>query len=256
MTVRKTVEFDELSQAQNILKNGFSKGSLTIHELTILAKYYYSLGMSGNKLKKEIINFCKENSAGFNDIVHRQTIMDAMKRAKKYSLKLSNSVPITVSEMNTIRTLPMKYGKILFVMIVIAKYNKHNSNKNRKINNLDNSKYYCNMDMREVLGIAKMSMNEKELLDACKILAVKNKYIEPKEDKDYIYTVFCVDETSDTEIMITDMNNIISYFPAYCEKCGKNIKKTGTRQKYCTECWNEKQKEMSREAMRRKREKC
>lgn len=244
MTVRKNVEFNELSKAQDILKNnGFSKGVLTIQELTILAKYYFFLGKTGNKLKKELIDFCKKNSIGFNEIVHRQTIIDAVKRAEKYNLKTSGSIIITTAEMDIIRSLPTKYGKILFIMIAMAKYDRNNLNKNKKNYNLDNNKYYCNKNMREIIGLARIIMTEDDILTMCKFLAVENQYIRPIEERDNAYIVFCINEDSNPEIIVKDMNHLINYLPFYCEKCGKCVERTGRRQKYCKECWEERERE-------------
>lgn len=253
MTIRKNIEFDEINLAQDILKNGFRKGCLTIRELTILAKYYYNLGKTGNKLKKELIDFCEKNSVGFNEIAHRQTIIDAIKKAEKYNLKLSDDVPITISEMNIIRSLPMKYAKILFIMIVLAKYNKKNPTRKKEDYIFDKSKYYCNRNMRAIVGLARIAMSEDEILKMCQFLAKENKYIKPIRERNSSYEVFCIDENSDIEIIIKDMGKIVEYFPPYCEKCGTSIEKTGKRQKYCKECYVEIRKEWDRKRKRRQK---
>jgi hypothetical protein len=248
MTICKNIEFDEINLALDILKNGFSKGYLTIRELTLLAKYYYDLGKTGNKLKKELIDFCKEHSVGFNEIVHRQTIINAIKKAEKYNLKLSNYVGITISEMNIIRSLPMKYAKVLFVMIVVAKYNKNNPIKKKENYKADNNKFYCNKNMREILGIARITMCEDEVLKMCQFLAKENKYIKPIEEHDDSYEVIFIDNDFDIEIVVEDMGKIVDFFPYYCEKCKKEMDKSEKAKKHnlCKECYEEKRKETIR----------
>jgi predicted amidophosphoribosyltransferase len=39
-----------------------------------------------------------------------------------------------------------------------------------------------------------------------------------------------------------------------CEDCGKRIKITNNRGKYCNECWKERQKEWQRESMKKIRQ--
>jgi hypothetical protein len=250
MTIRKNIEFDELVRAQDILKNGFQKGVLTRTELFILAKYYSSIGITGIKLKKELIKFCKDNSAGFNEIIHRQTIDDALKMSEKYNMRISENVIITKKEMNIIRSLPMRYGKVLFIIIVTAKYCKEHPSKKIENYKLDNNKDYSHYKMRELVGMARLSMDESEILSMCKYFAVENNYIKPIEGKDYIYEVFCLDDSDEAEVVVRDMNNIISYFPPYCERCGKIIEKTGKRQKFCKDCWAEVYKELNRNRQR------
>jgi Asp-tRNA(Asn)/Glu-tRNA(Gln) amidotransferase C subunit len=202
-----------------------------------------------------LIYFCKEHSFGFNEIIHRKTIDNAIKISEKYNLKLSDNVIVTKKEMDIIRNLPSKYGKVLFVIIVTAKHSKSHPNKKVETYNLDNNKYYSYHKMRELVGLARLSMSEEEMLDMCQSFAKYNSYIKPIEGRDYLYEVLCIDEDGEEEIVVKNMNNIIEYFPQYCEKCGKIIEKTGKRQKYCKECWKEIHKEIDRNLKRQKRAK-
>jgi len=257
MTIRKNIEFDELIKAQDILKNGFEKGVLTRSELAILAKYYSSIGITGIKLKKELIDFCYKHSFGFNEIIHRKTIDNAIKVSEKYNLKLSDNVVVTKKEMDIVRSLPSKYGKVLFIIIVTAKHSKAHPNKKVETYKLDNNKYYSYHRMRELVGLARLSMGEEEMLDMCQQLAKYNSYIKPIQGRDYLYEVLCIDENGEEEIVVNNMNNIINFFPLYCEKCGKIIEKLEKSKKHnmCKNCYEEKRKETIRESVKKHRDK-
>jgi len=54
-------------------------------------------------------------------------------------------------------------------------------------------------------------------------------------------------------LIVDNLDNIIDYFPFYCEKCGKNIERTGRRHKYCEECWKNIHREIDKNAKRQKR---
>lgn len=261
MTLRQTEEFDELSKAQEILKNGFSKGVLSRKDLSTLAKYYFSLGMVGNKLRQELINFCKQYSAGFNEIIHRNTILDAIKNAEKYTMKRNNAVCITVAEMDIIKKLPEKYAKVLFVMLVHAKYTKNNNvlinKKEEKEESINKQKYYCKYCLRDILGMAKIYMQEKEIVKMKHFLDAENGYISATERNKKTWEVCIVNNDSDIEIIINDMNKIIDFYPWFCDKCKKNIGKAEKAKKHslCKECYEEDLRKRKTETMRKLREK-
>jgi hypothetical protein len=246
VTLRQIEEFDELSKAQEILKNGFNKGILNRQDLSTLAKYYFSLGIVGNKLRQELINFCKQYSVGFNEIIHRNTILDAIKNAEKYTMKRNNTVCITTAEMNIIKSLPEKYAKVLFVMLAHAKYNKKNNtirNKNEnKKEDINSNKYYSKIALRNVVSEAKIYMQEKEITKMKHFLDAENGYISATEWNKKTWEVCIVDDNSDIEIIINDMNNIIDFFPFLCEKCKKEIPKEekSKMHKFCKGCYIEK----------------
>jgi hypothetical protein len=242
MTSHRKITFDELEKAQDILKNGFESGVVTKYEISVLAKYYFSLGMVGNKLKKELIEFCKSHSANFNEVVHRETINYAMSIAEKYNLKVCGDVIITKAEIDIIRSLPYKYAKILFIMTALAKNYKQNKIL-KKQKNKDNEKYYCNQSLREILRIAKISMPENDIKKMKHYLDAENGYISATEVSSKSWEICIINNFSTPEVIIKDMNKLHDYLPKFCERCKKILIGINKNQKYCEDCKLEVTKE-------------
>ena len=238
MTNHRKIIFDETKKVQQLLQTGFSNNELSIYELSILAKYYVSIGYSGKKLRNELITFCKKHSMNFNEIIHRQTILDAIFNAQKYKLKVPpSSVVITKKELSIILSIPYKYAKILFVMTVLAKISKQNDLlKNKKRNDNGHNRYFCCYELKKILQITRTYLSPQELINAKHFLDAEKGYISAIRDSRKDWEILIIDESSEPAIIITDLNNIINYFPSFCERCGKTIEKTGRRQKYCEEC--------------------
>jgi len=60
--------------------------------------------------------------------------------------------------------------------------------------------------------------------------------------------LFVDDVSTDTEVLVTDMNKIISFYPSYCKICGKV--KISSRYKMCKECSKEVRMEKERNRAR------
>jgi len=253
VTSHRKITFDELAKAQDILKNGFESGTITRYEIAVLAKYYFSIGITGVKLKKELIEFCKTHSANFNEVIHRETIGYAINKADKYILQNCSDVAITVSEMNIIRDLPYKYAKVLFIMIALAKNSKQNKTL-KKPKHEDNGKYYCNQSLREIVRIAKISMTENDIKKMKHYLDAENNYISATEVSIKSWEILVIDNNSDLEIIIEDMNRLHDYLPKFCEKCKKTLSNVENK-KYCNECYKEDLRKRKTETMRKLREK-
>jgi hypothetical protein len=118
--------FDEKSYAEEILLKGFST-YMNFKDLSILAKYFKYLGKNRTQIKKDLIDFCYKYNPEFNEIIHNKYIEGALNATKKYKLVLPMTVNITKGEIEIIKTLHnYKYEKIIFVMLVMAKFYKDN----------------------------------------------------------------------------------------------------------------------------------
>jgi hypothetical protein len=235
VTSHRKITFDELEKAQDILKNGFESGTITQYEIAVLAKYYFSIGIIGSKLKRELVEFCKKNSANFNEIIHRDTINYAINIAKKFNLRTCSSVEITTTEMDIIRELPYKYAKVLFIMIALAKNYKQNKTL-KKLKYEDNEKYYCNQSMREIIRISKISMAENDIKKMKHFLDAENGYISATELSVKSWEICIIDNNSPPEIIVENMNKLHDYLPKFCERCKKTLKQENKKKKYCVEC--------------------
>ena len=255
MTSHRKITFDELAKAQDILKNGFESGTLTQYEIAVLAKYYFSIGITGSKLNKELIEFCKTHSANFNQVTYRETINYAIKIAEKFNLKTCSDVAITISEMNIIRNLPSyKYAKFLFAMIALAKSLKQNKTA-KKQKHEDNGKFYCNHSFREIARIMKVSITNDEIKKIKHYLDAECEYISATEVSANFWEVCIIDNGSEVEIIIDNMNDLVNYLPIFCEKCRKSMQKNELKKKHglCENCYNTQRKEISKKIMAEKR---
>lgn len=252
----RKITFDELAKSKDILENGFESGIFSKYEISVLAKYYFSTGLVGNKLKKKLIEFCKSHVSNFNEIIYRQAINESLKIAEKYNLKSCDSVIITKSEMDIIRTLPYKYAKFLFAMVALAKNLKQNPTA-KKQKHIDNDKYYCRHPLREIARVMKTSVTNDELRKMKYFLDAECGYISATEISLDLWEVCIINNDSDIEIIIDNMNNLVEYLPIFCEKCRKSMQKNELKKKHglCENCYNEQRKEISKKIMANKREK-
>jgi len=241
MTYIKDINFDELKSAERILENGFDTGKINKKGVSLLSKLFFSKGMKTQEAKKRLVEFCYKNSSGFNDIMYRGLIEDAIKTGKKYYLKQSDTVCITKNELDIIRSLPVKYAKVLFVLLVLSKYNHdHNVKIGSKEEDATTRGYCCYDNTRKILSIAKITMSNDDI-DKMGQFFIKHQYLyydisEKKGRMPFeIWKILFAEDIGEIEIEVTDMDNIISFLPAFCERCGKTIERVG-RQKYCEEC--------------------
>ena len=255
MTSHRNIIFDEFEEAQKILKEGFKNGKVSIHEASLIAKYYFLMGLTPSKIKKELISFCKLHSQNFNEIVYRDLICKALNNSSKYGLKTNDiKINVTENEINIIKSLPHIYGKILFVMLILAKNDKYN-NQNKNIKYTE--KFYCHSDFLRIMRIAKVYLNPIDTIKAKHFLDAEKGYISATEMNYANWEVLIIDEDSNTSIIIENINNIIKYFPLFCGVCKKNIEKENKSKKYdmCKDCYKEDLRKRKTETMRKLREK-
>ena len=234
----KTV-FNEKIYAENLLKDGFTD-YLTWKDLLILSKYFRSRSQKKSEIKKSIIEFYKKFSV-YNETVAGAKIDNAIKKGEKYILRISPDISITKSEVEKIRALKnYKLEKICFVMIIISRSNKIAFNS-------QSSRYYLNMNFSEILVEAKVHASKAdrnkikhELFKLNMICAPDPNKMSEYNNHGEMFELLFIEEDSTDEIIVTDMNNIILFYPQKCIQCGKEIsdKKRGKRSNLCNECYN------------------
>lgn len=227
--------FDEKEEAEKILKNGFSS-FMSFKELLIIAKYFKYMGKNKTQIRKSLIEFCEKHNDEFNEVLARESIESAIDNAQKYSLRIKMDITITEDELEIIKHYEnIKYQRILFVMLVVAKYFKYNHTKIKpKEPTPYDDNLYLNAKITEIIKISGLNINKKE----------RNALIHTLETAGLIMTTYVgsfqiifVDEDSPVGIVINDMNKIIDFFPFYCEKCGKKLEKKAKRHSMCEECY-------------------
>ena len=97
-----------------------------------------------------------------------------------------------------------------------------------------NGKFFANPFFTEVLRYAKVNINKEgwhnlahELNKTGLIQGTKNQTCE----------LAFVDPDGETEIIVDDIENIISFFPFFCVDCGKELEDKPRRRETCDECF-------------------
>ena len=111
-------------------------------------------------------------------------------------------------------------------MLVLAKY-KYNGTKNHYLNNVQETKLY---------KYAKVSSTKAER-DRMIFELNEEGLISTPYDNSKTITINYVDD-SDPVIMVTDLENMIKFYPFYCEKCGRTIDQITYKKKICDVCYS------------------
>lgn len=245
------IVFDEFTHAEELLKKGF-KDFIKYADLLILAKYYRYLGHKDSQIKDCIVRFYKQNYPDYNEVILGEKVDSAIQKSKQRALNNKIDVVITKGEIEKIRTLNnYRYEKILFSMLAIARHSKI-------INQNTSPRYFVNHKFSTVLTMAgvyatKADRNKiKHYLFQQGMIAVPKLNRMAETNTKEMYELLYADESSETDIIIKDMNNIISFYPFHCEVCGKPVEKTGKHQTMCKECWRKKRTVYQKELMAKK----
>lgn len=246
--------FYEEKHAKKLLESGFTS-FMNYEDLSILAKYFKYIGKNKSQIRKSLVEFCEKHNPYFNEVLSRGKIDGALKSCEKFGLRLAIDVPVTISELDIIKNCgDYKRQKILFVMLVISKYFKYNDTRltPKKNNNHDND-FYVNYKLIDILKMSQINISKVERKDIIYdleqshlITTIKNR------DGGTSFQINFIDENSEPSIVVSDMDNIISFYHFYCSRCGKETNKA-RRHDLCDDCYKEKRREISRDIMREKR---
>ena len=253
-------KYNEKIYAEEILKNGF----LTRHhvkELKILAKYYKEIGYTRKQTEKLLYKFCDKYIPYFNEVLYFRTINNVLRFAWKKISKLIiiENIPITDFEFEYINNLDMKklYKRTLFCLMVQDKL----ARRFFEIVYGDGSRYgffgkYIQQykEVREMAGLSSKKVmseifryfNKNNIIDVRLAGRIKLLFLDEIPQSDNII------------MKITTFDNTRYWFDYYngdkkiipCIECGKLIKLTSNRRKYCDACKKETILNYKRQLMR------
>ena len=236
-----------------------SKKSYNLYEMTILCKWLrYNIFSSKTEeevdklIRNTLICFCKLCWEDFDEDVEYIRINKAIERSKLEYLRTCYPVRISKKEWNIISGLQNETGKkLLFVMLVVAKFNRANpiKSKNDKPIEYADTQLRCNTDIGELYKLAKIKY--KKTNGDFSYLSEYRGLVELLDGKTLKRVLKFADlEVSDKEtfIEIWDYDNIIQYYnmqydPSIkvCKHC-KNIFKDNSKSqslKTCATCRRE-----------------
>jgi hypothetical protein len=216
--------------------------------LKALMKHYYCKeGMTDkDKLKEQLIYFMKESYDGFIRSKWETCITNMVKSffkdISRYKIEVKmvdiKEITITTKELEIISALDdLILEKIAFVMLVYAKI----SNKI-----MNNSEGWINKNSSVICKEAKVNSKGNDKLKALNKL-YNLEYITQRNKTDKTnFKINYINDDSDIEIVINDFNNVIYEYILWknkeliaCENCGKPIKVTYNKKKYCSGCAKE-----------------
>lgn len=228
--------FDEYEYAKKIIQEGFSSNRKMMgYETTVLCKYYRYEGYSDLEIEQILHIFFKKHISSYTYANYYKSIDTKIKNSKKGKIIIPDTIYISQEEWEIIQREPTpKIRKILFVYLVLAKFNNniHNSNM-----------FYVNAEEKYIYMLAKVRATQKER-DEIRSYLYKNNYINVGMYKSVIVLFgkenieeedVCMSFIPDDDIIfryrIKCGENIIK-----CHTCGKIIKKTVRNRKYCKKC--------------------
>ena len=238
--------FDEKEYAEKLLQSGSIKFMYYV-DLVIIAKYLRHIGKNNRQIKEDLINFCKKFNNDYNEVIYDQRINNAIKTSQKSTLKMHMDINITEEEMKTIRSVDgYNKQKILFVYLALG---KHAKNNNTLIKRVEKEKYkdfyYVSNGTSNkffVFKLAKVNLRGEDRVKLLYELGQDNLLGHTRKGS---VTVLFVDNNSPVDIVITDMNNIISFFKYACPICGEEVENPSAKKNICDKCYRKQRRENS-----------
>ena len=229
------------------LEQGYidNKPSITIK---LLAKHFFSIGQNKNQVIDSIDNFMEKYQKNYNFMDWQKVIKRIVNKTSKLeSFEFVNitSVEIYQEELEEIKKIDnLRLEKLAFVLLVYSKiYNQMNKNE----------KNWVNSSIGDIFSDTKMAVSKKnQCLMINKLSDMKLLEVSKKVDCTNIKVLFTKYE-GNKKIDITDFRDFIYEYLRWngekigvCEgeNCGRLIKITNNRQKYCPICWKERHQEL------------
>ena len=222
--------FNELEYAERMLADGFI-GTRMGSNLLILAKYYFYFGKKYSEVWNDLSSFCAKFLNAYDEDLYAEKITYITKAASKLNLRIPVDVPITENEIESIKKIKNhRFEKVLFTMLVLAKYYKLTNSSKKKVTS---KYYYVNNSFSEILNHAHTTQKENEIVHSLYVMGMidRSKIIDS-----YIIKFTDGEDNSNVKIVITDMNNIIKFYPIYCISCGNEMEFRRKRE-MCDECF-------------------
>lgn len=231
---------NEYTYAENLLNKQDLKacdlGDKPSSTLNLLARYYREIGKNDDEIKEllsDFLNRClkdKYKESKWIDSIFYQVI-----KSKKYNLKKVDNVIVTKSEMEIIQSVKGKSRqKVLFTLLVLAKYYNAVSDKNKNWTNLEYKKIFKLANVQ--LSIQNQALLINDLYN-CGFVNVSKNVGKPNIQVNF------VDNESDAVLTITRLKDLGKEYLMFCgedyircQKCGTLVKNYKNTNKYCKTC--------------------
>lgn len=246
--------FNEKEHAEYLLNGGKKNKQITFYELSLIAIYLRDIvGKSKDQVYSDLVLFCKENNADFNEVLGRRRLKAATNKSDRYKIRSIKNKSVTVSEIETIKNMFTDYKrqKILFTMVVLAKYFHDKSHHVQHKSTKYDDKYYVNQSLTRIFRIADVHASRKE----------RHKILYDLEQSGLIHTtlkgtfeILFIDENSPPSIIIDDFYRISEFAPCFCIECGKQYRRNSySKNQLCDKCYDKKRADDIRKNMAKAR---
>ena len=231
---------NEYTYAENLLNKQDLKacdlGDKPSSTLNLLARYYREIGKNDDEIKEllsDFLNRClkdKYKESKWIDSIFYQVV-----KSKKYTLKKVDNVIVTKSEMEIIQSVKGKSRqKVLFTLLILAKYYNAVSDKNKNWTNLEYKKIFKLANVQ--LSIQNQALLINDLYN-CGFVNVSKNVGKPNIQVNF------VDNESDGVLTITRLKDLGKEYLMFCgedyircQKCGTLVKNYKNTNKYCKTC--------------------
>ena len=231
---------NEYTFAENLLNKQDLKacdlGDKPSSTLNLLARYYREIGKNDDEIKEllsDFLNRClkdKYKESKWIDSIFYQVV-----KSKKYNLKKVDNVVVTKSEMEIIQSVKGKSRqKVLFTLLILAKYYNAVSDKNKNWTNLEYKKIFKLANVQ--LSIQNQALLINDLYN-CGFVNVSKNVGKPNIQVNF------VDNESDGVLTITRLKDLGKEYLMFCgedyircQKCGTLVKNYKNTNKYCKIC--------------------
>lgn len=233
-----SVVLNEVKEAERILKIG-EVGNKPTSTLFLLGKYYRQKNnLDKTQTSKALDSFMRDNYKNYNPALWENIVEDISKKANKYPLREIDSIDITQCELDEISKLSnIKYEKLVFTMLCFAKlYNTISENNNG----------WVNIGIPEIFRIARVTVKYKKdkflyLNDIEKSGLIS---FSSKNDNLNLKINFVSDDLDKDVMSISDFRELGYEYLNYigdgnfirCSECGRLVRKSGNKIRYCKDC--------------------
>lgn len=234
---------NEYTYAENLLNKQDLKasdlGSKPSSTLNLLARYYREVGKDSDEIKELLNDFLhrclkdKYKESKWIDSIFYQVV-----KSKKYTLKKVDKVEITKPEMEIVQSIKGKSRqKVLFTLLVLAKYYNAVSDKNNNWTNLEYKKIFKLANVQ--LSIQNQALLINDLYN-CGFVNVSKNVGKPNIQVNFVYNEY---NDFDVILTITQLKDLGKEYLLFCgedyircQKCGSIIKNYKNNNKYCKDC--------------------
>lgn len=223
----------------------------------LLVKYYNELGEDVLKIRNNILDFLSKNEKDFNKVANSTWVERFVKNNLNVRFNEKEYISISKSELEKISSVKnLNIEKLLFVMLVCAKYDKQEKYNdywyNEKVVNIGQQMY------SELFKMAKIKQKKEVQYNILNTIITTTDMLSMSNRPDRVGFKLNYVDNSDEELKVysfeEDFINEYLKWRGYdlCEECGETIEKT-TNKKYCNSCVKQKQLQYQRDSMKKLR---